>query len=257
MKKVKVLASRGFTLIELLVVIAIIAILAAILFPVFAKVREKARQTACLSNEKQIGLGLMQYSQDNDEYFPERYGVFTSPGVQMSWKDMLMPYIKSTAVFKCPSSPAAQLTDLTPGSKFPAGYAMWLPDTFLSGKFGNGASYPQAIAGIDTPANSLIILETSYLYADTGPYLGYEEPSPGIANNVAPGRSSWDSGHSKNAGNVVYMDGHAKYTLLINTFKETNGLNQWRFSTAIADAGGISWVYTLKTNLETYNDPTF
>ena len=65
--------TKGFTLIELLVVIAIIAILAAVLFPVFAKVREKARQTVCLSNEKQIGLGFMQYVEDYDEVFPMAY----------------------------------------------------------------------------------------------------------------------------------------------------------------------------------------
>src|SRR5258707_9076849 len=66
----------GFTLIELLVVIAIIAILAAILFPVFSKVREKARQTTCLSNEKQLGLGITQYLQDNDEMYP--FGVINA-----------------------------------------------------------------------------------------------------------------------------------------------------------------------------------
>ena len=70
---VKVTTKRGFTLIELLVVIAIIAILAAILFPVFAKAREKARQTTCLSNVKQITLGILQYAQDYDERFPMLY----------------------------------------------------------------------------------------------------------------------------------------------------------------------------------------
>ena len=64
---------RGFTLIELLVVIAIIAILAAILFPVFARARENARRSSCLSNMKQIGLGMMQYSQDNDERYPPNW----------------------------------------------------------------------------------------------------------------------------------------------------------------------------------------
>ena len=86
---------KGFTLIELLVVIAIIAILAAILFPVFAKVREKARQTSCLSNEKQIGLAFMQYSEDYDEKIPLSRG----------WASFTYPYIKSIAVYKCPDDP--------------------------------------------------------------------------------------------------------------------------------------------------------
>ncbi len=87
---------KGFTLIELLVVIAIIAILAAILFPVFAQAREKARQTSCLSNEKQIGLAYIQYTQDNDEYYPStvNYG--------SSWVHEVYPYVKSTGVFTCP-----------------------------------------------------------------------------------------------------------------------------------------------------------
>lgn len=93
---------KGFTLIELLVVIAIIAILAAILFPVFAKVREKARQTSCLSNEKQIGLGIIQYVEDNNETYPVNSSVhFWSNG----WAVGVYPYVKSTGVFKCPDDP--------------------------------------------------------------------------------------------------------------------------------------------------------
>src|SRR5690349_3326588 len=102
----------GFTLIELLVVIAIIAILAAILFPVFAQAREKARLTTCLSNQKQVGTGLMMYAQDYDETLPAwPFGtngvidnaVFRNGWQWAMWVDAIMPYVKSKGVFACPS----------------------------------------------------------------------------------------------------------------------------------------------------------
>jgi len=90
--------AKAFTLIELLVVIAIIAILAAILFPVFAKAREKARQTSCVSNEKQLGLAFVQYTQDYDESYP----VDSNGGNYNGWAGELFPYIKSYNSFACP-----------------------------------------------------------------------------------------------------------------------------------------------------------
>ncbi len=104
-----VVGRQGFTLIELLVVIAIIALLAAILFPVFARARENARKTSCSSNLKQIGLGLAQYTQDYDEILPlSRIGTAVGAGgatvIDAPWHAALYPYVKSTQLFKCPSN---------------------------------------------------------------------------------------------------------------------------------------------------------
>jgi len=107
------LTRSGFTLIELLVVIAIIAILAAILFPVFARARENARRSSCQSNLKQIGLGFAQYTQDYDEQYPydsvaqsggvSGVGVFAPTAAPANWPGKLQPYLKSQQIFQCPS----------------------------------------------------------------------------------------------------------------------------------------------------------
>jgi prepilin-type N-terminal cleavage/methylation domain-containing protein/prepilin-type processing-associated H-X9-DG protein len=112
---------RGFTLIELLVVIAIIAILAAILFPVFAQAREKARQTACVSNEKQMALGVLQYIQDYDEIYPmSQEGFYTNPpGIDTwanTWVVQIQPYVKSYDVFRCPDD---SVSTAVPGGNGP------------------------------------------------------------------------------------------------------------------------------------------
>src|ERR1700753_1400447 len=99
--------SHGFTLIELLVVIAIIAILAAILFPVFAQAREKARAISCLSNGKQLALSFMQYSQDFDEKFPNGINWYFPGG--NGWASQLYPYTKSNNVYKCPDDIAGSI----------------------------------------------------------------------------------------------------------------------------------------------------
>src|SRR5215210_2236042 len=116
----------GFTLIELLVVIAIIAILAAILFPVFAQARDQARMTTCLSNMKQLGTALMMYSQDYDEVLPawpfdaKPGGLFKDPRYVAwrhgLWLHELMPYVKSKDVYVCPSGPRSG-TDFIFGPK--------------------------------------------------------------------------------------------------------------------------------------------
>jgi prepilin-type N-terminal cleavage/methylation domain-containing protein len=99
---------RGFTLIELLVVIAIIAILAAILFPVFAQAREKARSSTCLSNNKQIGLAVAMYTQDYDNTYPPQKGdsmvTLAAGGKEGTYYDALMPYCKNGQIWICPSN---------------------------------------------------------------------------------------------------------------------------------------------------------
>ena len=97
----------AFTLIELLVVIAIIAILAAILFPVFARARENARRSSCQSNLKQIGLGVLQYVQDYDEKFPVIVVSSSTSTAPFGWAGTTQPYLKSTQILQCPSDSSA------------------------------------------------------------------------------------------------------------------------------------------------------
>lgn len=117
---------KGFTLIELLVVIAIIAILAAILFPVFARARENARRSSCASNVRQVTLGLKQYMQDNDELFPLVGGV--AGQVPFGWADAIQAYVKSTQLFQCPSESTGQVND--PGT---AGYSDYFYNSNVAG----------------------------------------------------------------------------------------------------------------------------
>src|SRR5262245_47677455 len=94
---------NAFTLIELLVVIAIISLLAAILFPVFSRARENARRSTCQSNLRQVGLGVLQYFQDFDEYPPCGPNASASWRIGMGWMGQILPYVKSTQIFICPN----------------------------------------------------------------------------------------------------------------------------------------------------------
>lgn len=133
---------RAFTLIELLVVIAIIAILAAILFPVFAQAREKARQAACLSNCKQLGTALMMYAQDNDEVLP-----LVLYGSAYSWDQQIMTYVKNTGVFHCPSAPTEN-TRCYNFNGWISGY-----DTFTN------PVWKVTLADVNYPSNTVMLAE--------------------------------------------------------------------------------------------------
>jgi prepilin-type N-terminal cleavage/methylation domain-containing protein/prepilin-type processing-associated H-X9-DG protein len=145
---------RGFTLIELLVVIAIIAILAAILFPVFAKVREKARQTSCLSNEKQLGLGFIQYVEDNDEILPcgINYRVQTPEGT--GWAGQIYPYVKSTGVYHCPDDPTAPN-----GTSVPVSYT-YNGQQIVRNNTGDPVGIAGATAAFNAPAATVLLMES-------------------------------------------------------------------------------------------------
>ncbi len=165
---VRSLGRSAFTLIELLVVIAIIAILAAILFPVFAQAREKARQTTCLSNEKQIGLAVLQYVQDFDETYPQSEDGTMSGGNPDSrpWHNQVQPYIKNGdtyngvaygkgGVWSCPSWPESGTSMDDQGQRYGCN------DMFI-GNYGAAPASVRAtvpVAQIDAPASKVMIVE--------------------------------------------------------------------------------------------------
>jgi prepilin-type N-terminal cleavage/methylation domain-containing protein/prepilin-type processing-associated H-X9-DG protein len=179
----------GFTLIELLVVIAIIAILAAILFPVFARARENARRASCQSNLKQIGLGWMQYAQDYDGYFPACYSY--NPGI-IQWYStasapgLLDPYVKSSQIFICPSS------DQVPGYGYNRrAFALYPGYTLQAdGSYTNDGRIASE-SSIEFPSKLVAM-------ADSAEKRMYNSQTLGIA------------ARHLETGNVLFADGHVK-----------------------------------------------
>ena len=247
----------GFTLIELLVVIAIIAILAAILFPVFAQARAKARQTSCLSNLKQLGLASMQYEQDYDETLVQSFiGVgpswsgYTYPGNQR-WQDLLLPYSKSTALYNCPgdaenpvpfqSTPPNRVeadADFYNSMNNPGSYAInatyWGDDAPDGAPTNSPSGKPSS--DVRRPSETLLFTE----------YRPYFVPPGGGGDGWGPAEIAWENKNSAegtfypllnppmlaktpgrhNGGvNVTYCDGHAKWSRLDNLAKtNANGV---------------------------------
>ena len=253
--------TKGFTLIELLVVIAIIAILAAILFPVFAKVREKARQTSCLSNEKQIGLALMQYVQDFDEKYPARE--YNNDAAQ-SWRVVVFPYVKAKGVFSCPSNPSGSTNGFD-------GYPISYGGNYNSSPYFNqdwGNMYPGGINGtgvfgdynapgvplasITSPAQVIEVLEqTNEGYADAN-----------VLNHYTGANHDLYAGHNTMC-NYLFCDGHAKAMKPLATVGSCGGgtVNMWTVDNAAfpgncADGDGTSALgealYVLKLETAKY-----
>ncbi len=201
---------KGFTLIELLVVIAIIAILAAILFPVFAKAREKARQITCLSNEKQIGLAIMQYVQDYDETYPPYYNHNGSDYVNF-WDICIEPYIKSDGVFNCPS----RTTKRSGGATIWKATSYSYNDAIGHFEWGGG---PVTLASVKAPSSCWMNGEYESAYGGGSRYGQYVSPEPGAASypptyvytGAVATTMSVFTVHTE-GWNLTYADGHAKW----------------------------------------------
>ena len=223
---------KAFTLIELLVVIAIIAILAAILFPVFAQAREKARQASCLSNTKQMGLGVMMYSQDYDETMPPAYyynatsgGNLDASGIHQ-WSGITQPYVKNGQIFVCPSDKINGQTPTNAGA--PAVYDEQAPRISYTaneqvmprprgGVGGVLVGQPQrvvSLASIDAPASVIAITEfTDYLNAlsGTGPggtFYKSHRPSDALARDAA-GTVAYDTSKDVGGDPIYALSGEA------------------------------------------------
>jgi len=254
--------AKGFTLIELLVVIAIIAILAAILFPVFAKVREKARQTSCASNMKQIGLAVIQYTQDNDEKYPARQYHGSNSD---TWRISVFPYVKATGVFACPSNPSGTVKGY---DGYPISYGgnynsapyynqdfgnMYPGGINGTGVFGDSDAPGVALASIVSPAEVIAVQEqTNEGYADAN-----------VLNHYTGANHDLFAGHT-GMSNYLFCDGHVKALKPLGTIAPcgTAPVNYWTvdnspFQGSCSDGDGASALgqalYALRSEVTKYN----
>ncbi len=197
-------AKSAFTLIELLVVIAIIAILAAILFPVFARARENARRSSCQSNLKQINLGFRQYTQDYDEKYPL---AISQGGENSNWVNTLQPYLKSTQIFQCPSE--------TNGPEL--SYGQWGLSDYWVNRYICGWDYNGAEKGISEAAINATVL--TVLMGDGAK----NDANTTCGDAGRPGYNCYDTIHTNAIGNnqpqtrhldganYGFVDGHVKW----------------------------------------------
>jgi len=191
---------KAFTLIELLVVIAIIAILAAILFPVFARARENARRASCLSNTKQLGLAVMQYTQDYDEKLPSSYIGKTVPG-STYWFDQIQPYVKSRQLFFCPSDSKGNSSNAISSSNVSYGWnynSLTLPACSPSA-YGCGGI---ALATIQSVSETVLLADSSNNSLHYVISRAYDNP---------PGTNYGPSAIHLDGTNVAFVDGHSKW----------------------------------------------
>ncbi|RYX86856.1 DUF1559 domain-containing protein [bacterium] len=228
---------NAFTLIELLVVIAIIAILAAILFPVFARARENARRTSCLSNQKQIGLGFMQYFQDNDEQFPPNKGETAWP------QGAVQPYLKSIQILRCPGDqgPKWSVTPLAVATTsyvlngfFPAS-APSTSTTPSTNPWSDPSIKNSSMVSIQSPASVILTGEApdtwggSYFHAFAWPvpaggsfagYAGDWKGTPVVGHPYYPSYPG-DLETVRHLGgfNAGFVDGHAKWVKWEQAYK--------------------------------------
>jgi prepilin-type N-terminal cleavage/methylation domain-containing protein/prepilin-type processing-associated H-X9-DG protein len=220
---------RGFTLIELLVVIAIIAILAAILFPVFAKAREKARQTSCLSNVKQISLGILMYVQDYDETYGWCCNSLASRPPQPQWRPdsntvgaitydgLVMPYVKNRQLFSCPS--------------LNLGIESYSINRYLVQSAGGCTGRMQAM--VKYPGELAVMSDgdghNGFCAVNRG---SKRTPSDGNCGGIWGGAETTyqDRWRRHNDGvNVGYADGHAKWQAAAHTINQTLCLRMFRY----------------------------
>ncbi len=201
----------AFTLIELLVVIAIIAILAAILFPVFARARENARRSSCQSNLKQIGLGIIQYQQDYDETFPALRGgnppVAAVDNVHGVFA-LVQPYLKSTQIFQCPS----ETTDATPTAAS-GGYSDYAYNLYLgysaAGASAGGGTHGLALATLTQPV--LTVMAVDYVSASSDSYsIGVAAVGTVTAPAALEATPGGAAQRHLETQNVLFTDGHVK-----------------------------------------------